>query len=202
MDFQNINEQLLNANRIMDKNNVTGTITMFGSARISEDSEEYKMARKVSKAVSEAFPQYHLCTGGGPSIMKACNSGAREANIKSIGMGISLPFEQSMNQFVDIEIPFEHFFLRKYWMLHNAKAVLFFIGGLGTLDELFTTLVLIQCEKIEKLPVVLIGGEFWKNAINMDFLKKRGLINQADNQFIISDDIDDIVDYLKKNIVD
>ncbi len=199
MDFININQQLINAHNIMKDNDVKGTITMFGSARISEESEEYKKAKAVAKAVSEAFPQLHICSGAGPGIMCAVNEGA---TTPSIGMGISLPFESGMNQFVDIPIEFEHFFIRKYWMLHSSKAIVCFLGGIGTLDELFTTLVLIQCEKIEKLPVVLVGEDFWGSAINMDFLAKKGLISQADNQFIISDDIDVIVKYLKKNIVD
>jgi len=200
MDFQNINEQLLNANKIMTDNNIKGTFAMFGSARIGEDTEEYKRARAVSKAISEAFPQYHVCSGGGGGLMKAMNEGA---TTKSIGMGITLPFEHGMNEFVDIAIEFEHFFIRKYWLLHSAKAVIAFEGGIGTMDELFETLVLIQTEKIEKRPIVLVGEHFWKNAINMDYLAKKGLISQADfDAFIISNDIDVIVDYLKKNIVD
>ena len=112
MEFLNINQQLINANKIMHENDVTGTITMFGSARISEESEEYKKAKAVSKAISESFPQFHILTGGGGGIMKAGNEGASEgASTPSIGMGISLPFEQGMNEFVDIAIEFEHFFI-------------------------------------------------------------------------------------------
>ena len=200
MDFKNIKEQLFNANKLMTENNVKGTFAMFGSARLGEDTEEYKLAKEVSKAVSEAFPQYHICSGGGPGLMRSINEGA---TTKSIGMGITLPFEQSMNEFVDIEIEFEHFFIRKYWLLHSAKAVIAFPGGIGTFDELFETLVLIQTKKIAKRPVVLVGERFWKTAINMEYLAEKGLISQSDfDNFIVSDDVDVIVDYLNKNIVD
>jgi len=198
MDFININEQLLNANRIMAENDIKGTIVMFGSARIESDTEEYKRAVAVSKAVSEAFPDLTVCGGGGPGLMKAFNEGAVTP---SIGMGIELPFECEMNEFVDIPIMFDHFFIRKYWLLHSAKIILAFEGGIGTLDELFETMVLMQTKKIEKRPIVLIGEEFWNNAIDLQYLADKGLISQADfDLFIISDDINTIVTYLQENI--
>lgn len=198
MDFININEQLLNANSLIKENGIGGTIVMFGSARLGTETEEYKHAVKISKAVSEAFPELTICSGGGGGLMRAFNEGAVTP---SIGMGIELPFEAKMNEFVDIPIMFDHFFIRKYWLLHSAKAILAFEGGVGTLDEIFETIVLMQTNKISKRPIVLVGEEFWNKAIDMQYLADRGLISQSDfDLFIISDDINTIVDYLKENI--
>ncbi len=200
MDFININEQLINANNIMKKNDVKGTFALFGSARIGDDTEEYKRAKEISKAISEAFPQYHICSGGGPGLMKAFNEGAVT---KSIGMGITLPYETSMNEFVDIAIEFEHFFLRKYWFTHSAKAILAFEGGIGTLDEFYEILVLKQCKKIDDVPIILVGEEYWSKAINLEYLTKKGLMSKDDlNAIIITNDVSVIIQHLKDNIIE
>lgn len=200
MDFININEQLINANNIMKEHDVKGTFALFGSARIGDNTEEYKRAKAVSKAISEAFPQYHICSGGGPGLMKAFNEGA---TTPSIGMGITLPFETSLNEFVDIEIPFEHFFLRKYWFTHSAKAFICFEGGIGTLDEFYEVLVLKQTKKIDDVPIILVGEEYWSKAINLEYLAEQGLMSKDDlNAIIITNDIDTIVNHLKENIID
>jgi uncharacterized protein (TIGR00730 family) len=198
MDYYNINEQLISAQKIMTDNNVEGTFAFFGSARIKSNTEEYKRAVKVAKAVSKAFPDYHICGGGGPGLMEAFNKGATNT---SIGMGIELPFESKMNKYVDIPIMFEHFFIRKYWLLHSAKAALAFEGGIGTLDEIMETLVLIQTGKIKPIPIVLVGEEYWNRIIDWDYLAEQGLISKSDfDLFIISNDINTIVQYLKENI--
>lgn len=199
MDFININEQLINANNIMKEHDVKGTFALFGSARIGGDTEEYKRAKAVSKAISEAFPQYHICSGGGPGLMRAFNEGA---TTPSIGMGITLPFESSMNEFVDIEIQFEHFFLRKYWFTHSAKAILAFEGGIGTLDEFYEVLVLKQTKKIDDVPIILVGEEYWSKAINLEYLAEQGLMSKDDlKAIIITNDVDVIIKHLKENIV-
>jgi uncharacterized protein (TIGR00730 family) len=199
MDYVNINEQLLNANKLMSENDVKGTLACFGSSRLSEDTKEFKRAESICKALSKAFPEYHICGGGGPGLMEAFNKGATNT---SIGMGITLPFESDMNEHVDIDIMFEHFFIRKYWLLHSAVCALAFEGGIGTMDELFETLTLIQTGKIKRIPIVLVGVDFWNRL--MPFFKhmlELGTISQSDfDLFIISDDINTIIKYLKENI--
>ena len=200
MDFININQQLINANNIMQENDVKGTFAMFGSARISEKSEEYKRAKAVAKAISEALPQFHICSGGGPGLMRAFNEGA---TTPSIGMGITLPFESGMNEFVDIAIEFEHFFIRKYWFTHSAKAFICFEGGIGTLDEFYEVLVLKQTKKIDDVPIILVGEEYWSKAINLEYLAEQGLMSKDDlKAIIITNDIDTIVKHLKEKIID
>jgi uncharacterized protein (TIGR00730 family) len=201
MDYLNINEQLIKAKRVMEVEGVEGTLAFFGSARTKRSAKEYKKALKISKAVAETFPEYFICSGGGHGLMEAFNKGAHQAKARSIGMGIELPFETEMNKYVDIPIMFEHFFIRKYWLLYNAMAVLAFEGGVGTLDEIIETIVLIQTKKVEPMPIVLVGAEYWNRVIDWKYLADEGYISKSDfDLFIISDDINTIVQYLKENI--
>ncbi|HKK18841.1 MAG TPA: LOG family protein [Opitutales bacterium] len=141
---------------------------------------------------------YTICSGGGPGIMEAANLGAEKAGGKSVGLGISLPFEQGVNQHVpeDLKFEFHYFFVRKFWFVSMAKVLVAFPGGFGTLDELFETLTLVQTKKIEDKPViVLFGSEFWNEIVNFDALVKWGVISPDDiNLFKIIDDIDEAAD--------
>ena len=143
---------------------------------------------------------YTICSGGGPGIMEAANQGAKKAGGKSIGLGISLPFEQGVNDSVPEELKFEfhYFFVRKFWFVSMAKVLVAFPGGFGTLDELFETLTLVQTRKIGKRPViVLFGSEFWNSIVNFDALVDWGVISPEDRElFTIIDDVDEAVDYI------
>lgn len=143
---------------------------------------------------------YTICSGGGPGIMEAANFGAKKAGGKSIGLGISLPFEQGVNDSVpeDLKFEFHYFFVRKFWFVSMAKALVALPGGFGTLDELFETLTLVQTKKIEDKPsIVLFGSEFWNSVINFDSLVDWGVISPKDKElFKIIDDIDEAAEFI------
>ncbi len=127
--------------------------------------------------------RFIICSGGGPGIMEAANLGAHNVGGKSIGLGISLPFEQGVNQYIpeDLKFEFHYFFVRKYWFVLMAKALVAFPGGFGTLDELFETLTLMQTSKIDVLPpIVLFGSEFWNDVVNFQALVDWGTISPED----------------------
>ena len=137
--------------------------------------------------------------------MEAVNRGASDAGCKSIGMGISLPFEQHNNDYVSPELDFEfhYFFTRKYWCVYLSKAYILMPGGVGTMDELFEVLTLIQTKKLTlKVPIVLYGKDFWNSVINFEKLVEYGTISRDDlNLFKVCDDIDEAYDYITSNIV-
>jgi len=127
--------------------------------------------------------RFVVCSGGGPGIMEAANRGAREAGGKTVGLNISLPFEQAPNPYISPELSFEfhYFFTRKYWFAYLAKALIVFPGGFGTLDELMEILTLIQTRKISKKMVVLLyGSKYWKELVNFDALVRWGTVDSAD----------------------
>ncbi len=135
-------------------------VTIFGSARTPPGDVYYEMARTVaSLAVKNG---YGVITGGGGGIMEGANRGAYEANGKSVGLNIQLPFEQVPNKFIKILLSFRHFFCRKVMFLKYTSAVIVLPGGFGTMDELFETLTLIQTHKSETLPLVIMGKEYWQ----------------------------------------
>jgi len=142
---------------------------------------------------------YTICSGGGPGIMEAANRGAQQAGGQSVGLGISLPHEQGVNAFVPDALKFEfhYFFVRKFWFVSMAKALIAFPGGFGTMDELFETLTLMQTGKIEQHPIVLFGSAFWNAVINFDILVEWGVISPGDiNLFKIVDDVEEVADYI------
>ncbi|MFC4554269.1 TIGR00730 family Rossman fold protein [Georgenia faecalis] len=134
-------------------------ISVFGSARTSPDSAEYAIAEEVGRLLAGAG--YAVITGGGPGVMEAANKGACEAGGVSVGLGIELPFEQGMNEWVDLGVNFRYFFARKTMFVKYAEGFIVLPGGFGTMDELFEALTLVQTGKVRSFPLVLIGSQFW-----------------------------------------
>jgi uncharacterized protein (TIGR00730 family) len=174
-------------------------ITVFGSARVREPDPMYDAARAVGRELAKG--DFAVITGGGPGIMEAANRGAQEAGGLSIGCNIELPFEQRMNEYVDLGVDFRYFFVRKTMFVKYAEGFVVFPGGFGTLDELFESLTLTQTGKIQHFPVVLFGSDYWKGLL--DWLRGRlleeGKINAADLElFVTMDDPASIVPYIRE----
>ncbi len=175
------------------------SITVFGSARTPETDPYYAKARRIAyRAATEL--ECAMVTGGGPGIMEAANRGCYEANGKSIGMQIILPHEQVTNQYVTDMIPFYFFYNRKTVMRFASEAYLFFPGGFGTLDELMEALTLVQTGKTAKIPLILVGKEYWTDLdtfIKKD-LQKEHMIGESDTSlYHITDDEDEIMEIIK-----
>jgi uncharacterized protein (TIGR00730 family) len=139
---------------------VADAVSIFGSARTSREDPSYRLARTLAARLGALG--FDIITGGGPGIMEAANLGARDAGVRSIGLGIELPHEQVTNRFVDRAIRFRYFFARKLMFVRYASAFAVFPGGFGTLDELFEALTLIQTHKIRHFPVILVVSEHWR----------------------------------------
>jgi uncharacterized protein (TIGR00730 family) len=146
-------------------------VSVFGSARITEDDPEYESAREVGAKLAEAG--FSVITGGGPGVMEAANRGCREAGGLSIGLNIELPHEQHLNHYVDLGIDFRYFFVRKTMFVKYAEGFVVFPGGFGTLDELFEALTLIQTGKVQHFPVVLMDSGYWSGLL--EWLRGRPL---------------------------
>ncbi|WP_433245061.1 TIGR00730 family Rossman fold protein [Streptosporangium sp. CA-135522] len=169
-------------------------VTVFGSARTPEDTPEYEMGVHLGRKLSEAG--YAVITGGGPGCMEAANRGAREAGGVSVGLGIELPFEQHMNEYVDLGIEFRYFFVRKTMFVKYSCGFVALPGGFGTMDELFEALTLVQTRKVTSFPVVLMGTEFWGGLLDWikNTLVSSGKISPADVDLIqLTDDVDEAV---------
>jgi uncharacterized protein (TIGR00730 family) len=136
-------------------------VTVFGSARVPEGHPHYELARATGRELARAG--FAVMTGGGPGIMEAANRGAKEAGGLSLGCNIELPREQKPNPYVDKFIEFEHFFIRKVMLVKYSSAFIVMPGGFGTLDEIFEVLTLIQTGKLDRFPVVTMGGGFWEH---------------------------------------
>ena len=145
-------------------NELGSCVSVFGSARTLSTNSYYKEAEKIGKLLVEAG--FGVITGGGPGIMEAANKGAHNAGGKSIGVGIDLPFESNMNDYVDLGVENRYFFTRKVMFLKYSQAFVIFTGGVGTLDELFEAVTLIQTKKIGKFPIILVGTEFWTGLLD------------------------------------
>ena len=181
--------------------NIGPCVSIFGSARTKPDNKYYKYAVEIAEKLTERG--YGIISGGGPGIMEAANKGAKNKKGASVGLNIDLPFEQTSNKYIDDDknIYFNYFFVRKVMFVKYAQAFVVMPGGVGTLDELFEAITLIQTKKIQKIPIVLFGSEFWAGLLDWmqeTLLEKEKTINKDDfNNFILVDDIDEAV-----NIVD
>ncbi len=175
-------------------------------ARYYEDAVELaRLITEWSKSLGDANGhRFVVCSGGGPGIMEAANRGAYKAKGLSIGLNISLPYEQKPNPYITSELVFEfhYFFMRKFWFVYPAKALVIFPGGYGTLDELFEVLTLLQTKKIKKKMVVLIyGSEYWRKIINFDAMVEHGVIDKDDLKlFKFVDSPIEAFEYLKNEL--
>jgi hypothetical protein len=173
-------------------------VTLFGSARFTEDHEYYQLARGMGAAL--AGRGYAVMTGGGPGLMEAANRGAKEAGGLSLGCNIRLPREQMPNQFLDKFIDFEHFFVRKVMMVKYSSAFVVMPGGFGTLDEAFEVATLIQTGKLERFPIVGLGGDFWTQLRKFarETMLEQGVISEDDIAFVHpAETIDEALQYIQ-----
>lgn len=177
-------------------------------------SKYYEDAVELSKKLTEwslsletNSNRFIICSGGGPGIMEAANKGAKLAGGYSIGLNISIPFEQFVNKYVtkDLSFEFHYFFMRKFWFAYLAKALIVFPGGFGTMDEFFEILTLIQTEKIKKKMLLMVYDEkYWRSIINFEALVNNGVVSRSDlNKFTFCSNVDEafhqIVKYFEKN---
>ncbi len=169
-------------------------VSVFGSARTPSDRPEYALAEELGAALARAG--WAVITGGGPGIMEAANKGASQAGGLSVGLGIELPFEQSLNEWVDLGIEFRYFFARKTMFVKYAQAFVILPGGFGTMDELFESLTLVQTRKVNQFPVILMGTAFWAPLVDWlrGTLADQGYIAGTDlDLFTVTDDVDEAV---------
>ncbi len=159
-------------------------ISVFGSARTDRESVEYRMGEEVGRLLVEAG--YAVITGGGPGVMEAANKGACEAGGVSVGLGIELPFEQGMNEWVDLGVNFRYFFARKTMFVKYALGFIVLPGGFGTMDELWEALTLVQTGKVNSFPIVLVGTEYWGGLLAWarDTMVSAGTIAESDLDLI------------------
>ncbi|MHC4585381.1 MAG: LOG family protein [Planctomycetota bacterium] len=191
-------------NRTFRKQTPDSTAVPKKAIRVSKAHEScIELAKRItdwSQKIKEPAKRFYVCSGGGSGMMEAANKGAKLAGGKSIGFNITLPFEQFLNSYVSPELSFNfhYFFIRKFWFLYYAKALIGFPGGFGTMDEVFELLTLLQTEKIEKkVPVVLFDKMFWNEVINFKALQEYGTIRAIDLKlFKILDNVDEAFEYI------
>ncbi|WP_030981545.1 TIGR00730 family Rossman fold protein [Streptomyces sp. NRRL S-1813] len=176
-------------------------VSVFGSARTPRDSKEYDAAVRIGRALVQAG--FAVITGGGPGAMEAANKGANEAGGTSVGLGIELPFEQGMNEYVNLGVDFRYFFVRKTCFVKYARGFVVLPGGLGTLDELFEALTLVQTRKVTRFPIVLFGTAYWSGLVDWlrDTLIAEGKASMHDLElFHLSDDVDEAIALVTKEV--
>ncbi len=174
------------------------TVSFFGSARFDENEHHYKEARELARKLGKAG--YTIVTGGGPGIMEAGNRGAMDVGAQSVGLNIQLPQEQALNAYTTKSQGFHYFFTRKVMLSFAAQAYVFFPGGFGTLNELSELLMLVQTKKIEPLPIVLVGKDFWRPFLKWvedDVLGKHAAIDKKDMEiFHLVQSVDEAFDII------
>ncbi|PSL01852.1 hypothetical protein CLV30_11291 [Haloactinopolyspora alba] len=172
-------------------------VSVFGSARTLPDDPHYERAAELGARLVHAG--YAVITGGGPGIMEAANKGANQAGGVSVGLGIELPFEQGLNDYVDLGVNFRYFFARKTMFVKYAQGFVVFPGGFGTLDELFEALTLVQTRKVTAFPIVLVGSDYWDGMV--DWIRRTLVdaktIAPEDAQLVtLTDDLDEVLNVL------
>ena len=175
-------------------------VTVFCSARFSEEHRYYQMARELGRElVNQGFA---VITGGGPGIMEAANRGAQEAGGLSVGCNIELPMEQQINPFVDVTLNFDYFFVRKVMLVKYFSGFVFMPGGIGTLDEMFETLTLVQTGKMHSFPCVAMGEEYWKPMVDfvVESMHSEGTLQPGEVEVEMSNSPAKTAAYIRKKI--
>ena len=177
-------------------------VTVFGSARIKPDDPHYELALKMGAAIARLG--FTVMTGGGPGIMEAANRGAKEVGGRSVGCNIELPFEQGSNMYLDRCIRLHYFFVRKALLIKYSYAFVVMPGGVGTLDELFEALALIQNGKIKHFPIVIMGTDYWRQLIGfIEQMAQRGKISSADLKVIFAtDSVDEAIAHIRAKAIE
>jgi uncharacterized protein (TIGR00730 family) len=173
-------------------------VSVFGSARTPRDDPRYDQARALARRLGEEG--FAIITGGGPGIMEAANEGAREAGVPSVGLGIELPHEQGMNEYVDLALNFHYFFTRKVMFVRYASGFVVFPGGFGTMDELFEAATLRQTEKIRYFPIVLVGSDYWGGLhtwLRDSMLADRYIAEDDIEAIAVCDDLERVVEIVE-----
>jgi uncharacterized protein (TIGR00730 family) len=191
-------QMLLGFDKLTD---IGACVTILGSARLKEDNKHYKLAEETAFRFSEKG--YGVITGGGPGIMEASNKGAQRGGSASIGIGIKLPFEAKNNDYIDNDknLILDSFHVRKVVMFKYSQCFIVFAGGLGSLDEMFELVTLIQTGKVEKFPIFLVGSDYWCGLVNWlrNSVLEEGCISETDfDIFRIVDTVDEIIDSYDK----
>ncbi|NUT34927.1 MAG: TIGR00730 family Rossman fold protein [Hamadaea sp.] len=172
-------------------------VSVFGSARVADDSDESRLAEDLGRALARAG--YAVITGGGPGVMAAANRGVSDAGGLSVGLGIELPFEQGLNEWVELGIDFRYFFVRKTMFVKYAQGFVVLPGGFGTMDELFEALTLVQTRKVTQFPVVLMGTSYWGGLVDWmrGTMLAEGKISKEDlDLLILTDDVGEAVQHI------
>jgi uncharacterized protein (TIGR00730 family) len=177
-------------------------VSIFGSARTQPGDPIYQQAREIAGAFAKEG--FSVITGGGGGVMEAANKGATEAGGNSVGLNIKLPFEQQPNDFANVQVEFNYFFIRKVMFMKYAAAYVGLPGGFGTLDEIFEVMTLIQTQRIKPFPVILTGSDYWSGLLDWvkDQLLGRGMISPGDTDIVqVIDDPQEIVRVVKKIVI-
>lgn len=178
------------------------SVSIFGSARTSPEDPDYQLAVATGEAIAKRG--FAIITGGGPGMMEAANKGAQLAGGRSCGLSIELPFEQNSNPFIDnkLDLQFRYFFIRKVMFIRYAQGFVFMPGGVGTLDEMFEAVTLMQCKKIHTFPIYLLNKEYWKGMIEwlQNTALPKGSIGQEDlDRLNITDDPEEVAAGIEKH---
>ncbi|GBD93573.1 putative lysine decarboxylase [bacterium BMS3Abin05] len=202
--------EIVNREDFNSKENENDRIALSGAKSMIKLAEYYENARELARRLTQwslslqSGQRFIICSGGGPGMMEAANRGAKEAGGISIGMNISILREQYPNAYITPELSFEfhYFFMRKFWFMYLAKALVVMPGGFGTMDELFEVLTLIQTKKLQKvIPIVLFGSEYWKDVIHFEKYLEWGTIENSDlSLFTFVDTVDEAYNYLVREL--
>lgn len=176
-------------------------VTFFGSARFQEDHPYYEATRSLARRVGRVG--FTVMTGGGPGVMEAANRGAKDVGANSVGCNIVLPHEQYANPYLDVDLTFDHFFVRKVLLLKYSICFVVMPGGTGTMDELFETATLIQTGKVKGFPIILYGKQFWAPVLDqLKLMVEKGTISPGEMEFIhVVDSVEEATEVLQGQLV-
>lgn len=197
-NIMKITSELVEGYERLDK--ITPAVSIFGSARLKEDDRYYQDSIKIGKTLSDTG--FSVITGGGPGIMQAGNEGAHAGNSPSIGLNITLPFEQEPNPYQDVALTYRYFFTRKAMFIKHSIAYVVMPGGFGTLDELFDITTLVQTKKKAHMPIILFGKDFWSGLMYWieTVMVDRGVINKEEvNLLRLVDSVDEVMDIIEEH---